>query len=745
MAQTLPTNEEPATPKKYALLIGLDYYGSREQLDLYGCVADITAAETYLRQYVGLTEISKLLSPHPNTEIAADPDLVRATRDNVVRAFKKIADDVSSGDFVYIHYAGHGGQIPTRFPSIKSNGKDEAFILVSDEPSDVTDRKVDYIRDVELAYLLMRIAEKRPAITLVLDCCHSGGATRGGRAARTMGSLDESKLVQRTLIEERDTLLRAWINPPSGRNGRGARAFRNWMSSCVGFEFLAACRSDQKANEIGNAPERHGLMTECLRKFVESNQDRLSTLSCEAVQCMVAREVKTYLEGHQGDNLWPQEVVFGGRGKRAFFGTDNIESPPTTVTNVEELPSGATRITVNAGAAHGVRDGDYFALYPADHQFRSAVDYNGYLALCGVTQVRDFESSLRPSRGLNVDETRAPVTDGCRAVNVRRFIFDRVMKPRRVRFAQEEGDFEAQSRVAIEGVIQRVGGLVEVASPDSADEAFFEVGRGQGESFVISFTPNPATGERATVEARSLSDLQTYLAHLAFYYNLLDLASSSPAGRNLSVEILGYIPKEYVPNDEDLEPPAAFPQGAEPRPQYYDHLRSFPSTGRAEVQDEDVLIARVTNGSTKPLYIEVLDLDPSWQASRVFPVTGESPILLSPNDQTDYPIRLVSASSVRGSHQPEDHDTLIFLGTVNPRPNFSSEILPALGQSGDTDHSSAIETGGNNDRAARGRPSHLFFARRFDVHVASPGQSVSGAPSSAVDQVNIPSAVVVGA
>jgi len=35
------------------------------------------------------------------------------------------------------------------------------------------------LRDVELAYLIQEMNEKGLATAVVLDCCHSGGATRG--------------------------------------------------------------------------------------------------------------------------------------------------------------------------------------------------------------------------------------------------------------------------------------------------------------------------------------------------------------------------------------------------------------------------------------------------------------------------------------------------------------------------------------------------------------------------------------
>ena len=82
-------------------------------------------------------------------------------------------------DGVYVHYSGHGGRTPTSIPKVKGvQALDESLV-----PIDIGDPKAQYLRDHELARLLKDMVEKGLNVTIVLDSCHSGGATRGVRSA----------------------------------------------------------------------------------------------------------------------------------------------------------------------------------------------------------------------------------------------------------------------------------------------------------------------------------------------------------------------------------------------------------------------------------------------------------------------------------------------------------------------------------------------------------------------------------
>lgn len=113
----------------------------------------------------------------------------QATKQGIVDALTGLADRCSTGDIVYIHYSGHG-QLITDLngdEAVRWNGWhsqwDESLV-----PYDAymtycpNDRGEKHLTDDELEYYLAEIRAKvgkKGEITVVIDACHSGDATRG--------------------------------------------------------------------------------------------------------------------------------------------------------------------------------------------------------------------------------------------------------------------------------------------------------------------------------------------------------------------------------------------------------------------------------------------------------------------------------------------------------------------------------------------------------------------------------------
>lgn len=155
--------------RKSALLIGINKYNSPPLADLRGSLSDVAATESFLTEVAGISSITKLISP-PDS-----PDDPLPTLANIASAFQTLTRGAQHGDFIYIHYSGHGTRLATAFDDLKGENVpfDECLVLARD------DGKLDYLRGVEIAFLLKQIADKGATVTFVLDCCHAGGATRG--------------------------------------------------------------------------------------------------------------------------------------------------------------------------------------------------------------------------------------------------------------------------------------------------------------------------------------------------------------------------------------------------------------------------------------------------------------------------------------------------------------------------------------------------------------------------------------
>ncbi len=153
----------------YALLIGCDDYVARRRLA--GCVNDIDAVEGVLLGAPGIgvpaerfriTRLAAALPGAVSTTLFA-ASTREPTRCNILAALDELARSTAAGDRVLIYYSGHGDQVRDT-----SGAWRECLVPIDAEP----------ILDVEVNALLHRINARTADVTIVLDSCHSGGATR---------------------------------------------------------------------------------------------------------------------------------------------------------------------------------------------------------------------------------------------------------------------------------------------------------------------------------------------------------------------------------------------------------------------------------------------------------------------------------------------------------------------------------------------------------------------------------------
>ena len=147
-----------------ALCIGIDDYRERP---LTGCVRDARAWGTVLTQ-LGFS-VTYLLNGD-------------ATRDAIVREFRKLIASAAPGGTAVLHFSGHGTQVPDH-GSDESDRYDEAFV-----PADYHRGRL--LLDDDIADMLSRL-DPDAAIALFMDCCHSGTNSRFAPLVRARAAADE--------------------------------------------------------------------------------------------------------------------------------------------------------------------------------------------------------------------------------------------------------------------------------------------------------------------------------------------------------------------------------------------------------------------------------------------------------------------------------------------------------------------------------------------------------------------------
>jgi len=165
----------PALAARHALLIGVSEYAPTGLIDLPGARQDVALMQEVLRSWLGFqpTEIRTLL----------DGD---ATHTGIERAFADLEQAARPGDFVYIHYSGHGSLV-TDFNDQGSErtGKDQTLVSFGARRADSTGLDRYDILDDELNRWLGRLADQlgeSGELVYVADACHSASNTRGESA-----------------------------------------------------------------------------------------------------------------------------------------------------------------------------------------------------------------------------------------------------------------------------------------------------------------------------------------------------------------------------------------------------------------------------------------------------------------------------------------------------------------------------------------------------------------------------------
>ena len=345
-----PVAAGPDARPKFALLVGINDYQLKEIPKLRGAVNDVTAVKELLVSRYGFRD---------------DPEHIRvltdrgATRENILDLFnsfliKNAEKHKGENPIIVFHYSGHGSRARD-FDGDEPDGKDETIV-----PADSgVNGKVD-ITDDEIQELVGRLAALTDTALYIFDSCYSGTVNRGDSQAREAPE-DEAR-------------------QPRRKDGAGASGpVRKAEPERIGFltpgdryVVISGARSNQKAYEKslpGN--QFHGAMTyfllqELRRATPETSYLELMTRVAGAVR----RENENQSPQAQGEIT--RAVLGGSAGRKDYF---------IRIGKVENNK----QLTIEAGAAHGVRQGSLVAVYKSGTERLSGKE--GRVALAEVQSV----------------------------------------------------------------------------------------------------------------------------------------------------------------------------------------------------------------------------------------------------------------------------------------------------------------------------------------------------------------------
>ncbi|KAG1658860.1 hypothetical protein FOA52_008817 [Chlamydomonas sp. UWO 241] len=147
-----------ARRSKVAVLIGCNYPGT--QAALAGCVNDVHAVREMLLTHFGFypQDITVMID--------TDPKCVQPTGANIKKQLRDAVASMTDGDELFVHFSGHGTQVPVREPDPEEpDHLDEAIC-----PTDM-----NLLCDNDLVEIFEPLAELPDVkLTFQADCCHSG-------------------------------------------------------------------------------------------------------------------------------------------------------------------------------------------------------------------------------------------------------------------------------------------------------------------------------------------------------------------------------------------------------------------------------------------------------------------------------------------------------------------------------------------------------------------------------------------
>jgi hypothetical protein len=246
-----------STPRKLALLVGINNYASQP---LEGCLKDVDLQRNLLIHRFGFNP----------KDIYVLPD-AKATREGILTAFEEhLIKQAKLGDVVVYHYSGHGSRIFDPNPIVVEPGQEGlngTFVPVDSNLPDGYPEVGGMVKDImgHTLFLLMS-ALKTENVTVVLDSCFSGGATREARVR----SRDGGKNV--LVSSDEKTYQQQWLSRLKLSPEDFVQGYRTGVAKGV---VLAATAPNQLAREVNVNGFQAGIFSYLLTHYLWQEDSKI--------------------------------------------------------------------------------------------------------------------------------------------------------------------------------------------------------------------------------------------------------------------------------------------------------------------------------------------------------------------------------------------------------------------------------------------------------------------------------------
>ena len=337
----------------WAILIGVGVRAVSADQVLRGAARDVFIAREYLKSQsidsksVDISLFAAGESPSgkgSNSDL--DPELLPTYR-NVVSALQRVIRLGKRGQFVYIHFSGHGTRFPLSDDEQKSYSESGicALALVLYDKS---------LRGTVLRTALQQMGDQGMLVTLVLDCCFSGSVLRNPNDKPRHAGIRFLKFDPDidAVPEHEDPFASA---PSNGSELRSAHIEDPLaLLKPDTYAVLAACAPHEYAREIKIGGVSRGALSYFLF-------DMLQTLAQCGAQ-ITHQSLHQHLCARFHAELPDQTPIRYGSNDFSFFQGLSPTIPGQSFVPVfRDRTDG--RLVLSAGQAHGVHVADEYAAY----------------------------------------------------------------------------------------------------------------------------------------------------------------------------------------------------------------------------------------------------------------------------------------------------------------------------------------------------------------------------------------------
>ena len=263
------------------------------------------------------------------------------------------------GDFVYVHFSGHGtmreplkdasnlsikgmAPVPSKFSNPSTGDAALAILEVT------TEIKPRYLRGEELASLIKMMVNKGLVVTLVLDCCFSGSVIR-----------DDSSIRYLKYDPKVDAAYppASWVSTEGGATRtvyRNASMRSNWLIDPDRYTILTACGPSETTEDLVDCKgQRHGPLSYfLLRAFAKLGYVGGQQRHIYSHLCARFRETRDQRKNEQNPMTY-------GNKNLGFFGPVGPDHNPTPIPIIKLADNS---LQLEAGHAHGICNGDQFSV-----------------------------------------------------------------------------------------------------------------------------------------------------------------------------------------------------------------------------------------------------------------------------------------------------------------------------------------------------------------------------------------------